>query len=110
MLKNELQEREKMRKQEKIIIWPTYFDSARTRMDGRRVSKSLAVAAPRITEVKEAAEKLGLACELVLDAGYSKTPWLKTGMLLVEKKGSKNQTIVMIAKQLVKIRSSTQAE
>ena len=99
-----------MRKQEKIIIWPTYFDSARTRMDGRRVSKSLAVAAPRITEVKEAAEKLGLACELILDAGYSKTPWLKTGMLLVEKKGSKNQTIVMIAKQLVKIRSSTQAE
>jgi signal recognition particle subunit SEC65 len=79
-------------------------------MDGRRVSKSLAVAAPRITEVKEAAEKLGLACELVLDAGYSKTPWLKTGMLLVEKKGSKNQTIVMIAKQLVKIRSATKAE
>jgi signal recognition particle subunit SRP19 len=99
-----------MRKQEKIIIWPTYFDSARTRMDGRRVSKSLAVVAPRITEVKEAAEKLSLACELVLDAGYSKTPWLKTGMLLVEKKGSKNQTIVMIAKQLVKIRSATKAE
>ena len=99
-----------MRKQEKIIIWPTYFDSARTRMDGRRVSKSLAVVAPRITEVKEAAEKLDLACELVPDAGYSKTPWLKTGMLLVEKKGSKNQTIVMIAKQLVKIRSATKAE
>jgi len=94
-----------MRKQEKIIIWPSYFDMARTRMDGRRVSKSLAVAAPRIGEVKEAAEKLGLASELVPDAGYSKTPWVKTGMLLVEKKGSKNQTIGLIAGQLLKIRS-----
>jgi signal recognition particle subunit SRP19 len=99
-----------MRKQEKIIIWPSYFDSARSRIDGRRISRSLAVATPRITEVKEAAEKLGLACELVPDAGYSKTPWLKTGMLLVEKKGSKNQTISMIAKQLLRIRSAAKVE
>jgi signal recognition particle subunit SRP19 len=99
-----------MRKQEKIIIWPSYFDSARSRIDGRRISRSLAVAAPRVAEVKEAAEKLGLACELVPDAGYSKTPWLKTGMLLVEKKGSKNQTISMIAKQLLRIRSAARVE
>jgi signal recognition particle subunit SRP19 len=105
-----MQERKKMRKQEKIIIWPSYFDSARSRIDGRRISRSLAVAAPRVAEVKEAAEKLGLACELVPDAGYSKTPWLKTGMLLVEKKGSKNQTISMIAKQLLRIRSAARVE
>jgi signal recognition particle subunit SRP19 len=99
-----------MRKQEKIIIWPSYFDSTRSRIEGRRISKSLAVATPRIAEVKEAAEKLGLACELVPDAGYSKTPWLKTGMLLVEKKKSKNQTVSMIAKQLLRIRSAAKVE
>ena len=99
-----------MRKQEKIIIWPSYFDSTRSRIEGRRISKSLAVATPRVAEVKEAAEKLGLACELVPDAGYSKMPWFKTGMLLVEKKGSKNQTISMIAKQLLRIRSAGKVE
>ena len=95
-----------MRKQEKVIIWPTYFDSARTRTDGRRVPKSLAVVSPRINEVKEATEKLNLACELVPDAGYPKAPMSKSGMLLVQKKGSKVQTIVMIAKQLLKMRSA----
>jgi signal recognition particle subunit SRP19 len=94
-----------MRKQDKIIIWPAYFDSSRSRLDGRRVPKSLSVAIPKITEVKEAAEKLGLVCELVPDAGYSKTPWIKTGMLLVEKKESKSQTITMIGKQVLKMRS-----
>jgi signal recognition particle subunit SRP19 len=99
-----------MRKQEKIIVWPAYFDSARSRQDGRRVPKSLAVASPRVAEVKEAAEKLSLTCELVSDAGYPKAPWPKTGLLLVEKKGSKNQTIAMIAKQLLKMRSAVKVE
>jgi len=94
-----------MRKQEKIIVWPAYFDSARSRQEGRRVSKSLAVASPRVEEVKEVAEKLGLTCELVPEAGYPRAPWPK-GLLLVEKKESKNQTIAMIAKQLLKMRSA----
>lgn len=99
-----------MRKQEKIIIWPAYFDSGRSRSGGRRVPKNQAVASPLISELKEAAEKLSLAFELVAGAGYPKTPWLKTGMLLVEKKGSKNQTLETIAKQLQKMRSAAKVE
>ena len=95
-----------MRQQDKIIIWPAYFDSTKARNDGRRVSKNLAVPSPRIDEVKQAAEKLGLAHELVADVGYAKTPWLKTGMILVKKKGSKGQVVLLIAKQLVKMRST----
>ena len=96
-----------MRKQDKIIIWPAYFDSTKTRGDGRRVPKSLAVPSPKILEMKEAVEKLGLDYELVVDAGYSKTPWLKTGMLLVKKKEPKEQTIKKIGKHLMKNRSIT---
>lgn len=97
-----------MRKQQRIIIWPAYFDSTRSKNDGRHVPRNLAVPSPRILEIKEAAEKLGLGHELVVDAGYPKTPWSKTGMLLVDKKGSKTQTIAMIAKQLQKTRAATQ--
>lgn len=74
-----------MRKQERIIVWPAYFDLARTRKDGRRVPKSLAVPSPKISEVKDAAEKLRSGCELVPNLSYPKTHWLKTGMLLLEK-------------------------
>jgi len=95
-----------VRQQDKIIIWPAYFDSTKTRNDGRRVAKNVAVPSPRAIEVKEAAEKLGLTHELVADVGYAKTPWLKTGMVLVKKKGSKGQVVLLLAKQLVKMRSA----
>ena len=94
-----------MRKQDKAIIWPAYFDQAKTRKKGRRVSKSLAVQSPKIVEIKIAVEKLGLKHEFAPEAGYPKTPWLKTGMIMVEKKDSKEQVIRKIAKQLLKMRS-----
>ena len=95
-----------MRKQDKIVVWPAYFDSTKTRRDGRRIPKSLAVPSPKILEIKDAAEKIGLECELVGDAGYPKTPWLKTGILLAKKNEAKEQIIRRIAKQLLKIRST----
>jgi len=96
-----------MRKQDKIIVWSVYFDSIKTRGDGRRVPKSLAVPSPKVLEIKEAVEKLGLSHEVVFDAGYPKIPWLKMGMLLVTKKESKEKVIRKIGKQLLKIRSVT---
>ena len=96
-----------MRKQDKAIIWPAYFDSAKTRTKGRRVPKSLAVQSPKIAEIKIAAEKLRLRHEFAPETGYPKTPWAETGMIMVEKKGSKEQVIIKIAKQLLKIRSET---
>ncbi|MGQ9506890.1 MAG: signal recognition particle subunit SRP19/SEC65 family protein [Candidatus Bathycorpusculaceae bacterium] len=95
-----------MRKTEKIIIWPAYFDSTKTRKDGRRVPKNLAVPSPKILEIKEAVEKIDLEYEVVPDSSYPKTPWQKTGMLLVKKREAKAQIIKKIAKQLIKIRST----
>jgi signal recognition particle subunit SRP19 len=94
-----------MRKQEKAIIWPVYFNLAKTRNEGRRVPKDFAIQAPKSLEIQEAARKLGLENEIVPEAGYPKTPWLKTGMILVEKRLPKEQIIKKIAKQLLKIRS-----
>ncbi len=94
-----------MRKQEKAIIWPAYFDAGKTRKKGRRVSKNLAVPSPKILEIQEATQKLGLKNEVVAEKCFPKTPWSKTGMLLVEKVGSKEQVINRIAKQLLKMRN-----
>jgi len=99
-----------MRKQEKAIIWPAYFDSAKTRKNGRRVPKNLAVQSPKVEELQEAARRLSLKPELSLGAGYTKTPWSKSGVILVEKQGSKEQVIKKLARQLAKVRSELPKE
>jgi len=94
-----------MKKLDKTIIWPIYFDASKTRKKGRRVPKNLAVQSPKIAEVKEAVDKLGLKNELKLEAHFPKIPWAKSGMLLVEKKEAKEKIIQKIAKQLIKIKN-----
>jgi signal recognition particle subunit SRP19 len=43
-------EEKKLRKQEQFIIWPAYFDINKSREEGRRVAKNLAVISPRVAE------------------------------------------------------------
>ncbi len=95
-----------MRKQDKLIVWPIYFDSSKTRKDGRRVTRTLAVQSPTISEIREAAEKIHLSCELVSEASHPKTPWLKSGSLLVKKNQAKDKIIREIAKQLQETRNA----
>ena len=97
-----------MRKLDKAIIWPIYFDTSKTRKEGRRVSKNIAVQSPKIDEIKQAADNLGLENEINLNAHFPKNHWSKTGMLLVEKKEAKEKIIQKLAKQLVKIKSVQQ--
>jgi signal recognition particle subunit SRP19 len=97
-----------MRKLDKAIIWPIYFDINKSREEGRRVPKNQAVISPKIAEIKEAADKLGLQNEIRLEAHFPRTPWSKSGMLLVEKKEPKEAIIKRLAKQLVKVKSQQQ--
>jgi signal recognition particle subunit SRP19 len=95
-----------MRKLDKAIIWPVYFDVSKTRKNGRRVPKSLAVQSLKIDEIKMAVDQLGLKNEVRAEAHFSRLPWVKTGMLLVEKKEAKQKVMLKIAKQLMKIKSA----
>jgi len=95
-----------MRKLDKAIIWPIYFDTNRTRKEGRRVPKNLAVQSPKIIEIQQAVECVHLKNDIRLEAHFPKMPWIKSGMLLVEKKEAKEKIIQKIAKQLVRIKST----
>ena len=99
-----------MRKQDKAIIWPAYFDVAKTRKKGRRVPKNLAVHSPKIEELQTAAKRLGLENEVMAQLSYPKVPWQKTGSILIEKKASKEKIIRNLAKKLVRIRGETQPQ
>lgn len=93
-----------MRKQDKILLWPAYFDSNKTRLQGRRIPKNLAIASPKLEEIQNAAKGIGLQPEVVFDVKYPKSPWQKTGYILIPKKGLKTQIIRKIAKELVNMR------
>ncbi len=96
-----------MRKQQKTVLWPPYFDSSKTRKEGRKVPKTNGVPNPKVLELRRAAEELGLKPELEADAAYPPAPWIKTGKILVQKKGTKTQTMMKIAKKIVALRQQT---
>jgi len=94
-----------MRKQNKVVLWPAYFDSTKTRLQGRRIPKGLAVASPRLDELQKAAERCGLKPEAVSDVRHPEAPWQKTGLIHVPKSASKTQIIRRVAKELSNIRA-----
>jgi signal recognition particle subunit SRP19 len=93
-----------MRKQNKFVLWSVYFDATKTRADGRRVPKKLAVSAPKIEELQRAAKRLGLQPEVVSDAAHPSSPLRQTGLLLIPKTESKSKTLNKIAKELSDLR------
>jgi len=94
-----------MRKQEKVVLWPAYFDSTRTRLQGRRTPKGLAVTSPRLDELQRAAERCGLKTDVAPDVKHPQAPWQKTGLILVSKSASKVQIIRRVSKELANIRA-----
>lgn len=97
-----------MREKDKIVLWPNYLDSTKTRLQGRRIPKSMSVPSPKLDEIQKAAEKLGLRFEVVPDAGHPQTTWQKTGLLVVFKSASKTQIIKSVAKELSTMRAQSQ--
>jgi len=94
-----------MRKQNKLILWPAYFDANKTRLQGRRIHKGLAVPSPRLEELQKAAEKCGLQPEVVAEVKHPHVPWQKTGLISVPKSASKTHIIRRVAKELSSLRA-----
>lgn len=97
-----------MRKKNKIIVWPVYFDSTKARGQGRKIPKRYAVPNPKLDEVCKALDKLKLKYEVIADAAYPKTPWRKAGVIYIEKrKNPKLEILKLIGQKLIEMRSSS---
>ena len=97
-----------MRKQNKIVVWPVYFDSMRARGQGRKIPKKYAVPNPKLDEICKVLDKLKLKYEVVADAAYPKMPWRRTGVIYVEKiKKPKLEILKLIGQKLAELRSSS---
>ena len=89
-----------MRKQNKIVLWPVYFDANKTRDEGRRVPKKLAIPSPNLDEIQKAVKRMGLQPEVIHDAIHPNSPRQETGLLIIPKRNSKVETLRKIAKEL----------
>jgi signal recognition particle subunit SRP19 len=89
-----------MRGKGKIRIWPAYFDIRYSRSEGRRVPRDRAIRDPKLDDLEKVSNKLGLNPIIQPEKRYSRKPWKRSGVVLVDKKGSKTEIIKNIAKSL----------
>ena len=86
--------------EEKLVIWPIYFDKSISKLDGRKVSKKLAVEKPSIDNILKAAKSLGLNPILEKETSYPSKHWKKEGRILIDKKDRKSKILNQIASSL----------
>jgi signal recognition particle subunit SRP19 len=88
-----------MPEKDKLVIWPIYFNIARSRAEGRMVSLQDAVKEPNLDMVITASLKSGFEPEIEREKKHPKT-WHKdeaSGRILVAKNGPKSAVLKRIA-------------
>ena len=86
-----------------VRLWPEYFDSRRTRAQGRKVPKELSVERPSLDMIAKGAVLLDLEFQIYEDKSYPGNWAAKNGCVRVEKgKMKKTEILTEIGKILVK--------
>lgn len=81
----------------KLIIWPAYIDSEKTKKEGRRISKKDAIPSPKLREISNAARKLKLNPEVENNKFYSRSWWESPGRVTIDKNMPKREILVKIS-------------
>ena len=94
-----------MKRKDRIILYPEYFDSRLTRASGRRVPLSISVPAPSIEELALISKRLGYEFEIEPQSAHPSNWWNKRGRILINKDDlKKNEVIKTIGRILSKAR------
>ena len=92
-------------KNERIVLWPVYIDSTKSRGKGRKISREDCVPKPRVEEIVEAAEILGLD-PIVEEKSYPRLWWEQDKRIIVLKKYSRQELYRRIARKIKEIREA----
>jgi signal recognition particle subunit SRP19 len=88
------------------VLWPEYFDASRSRDQGRKVKRSLAVKEPSVELITKAVEKLGLEYEVETEKSYPSNWHGHKGRVLVQKTMKKSQLLARIGQEISKAQRS----
>ena len=98
-----------MKDYDNVILWLDYYNKGLSRNKGRRITKSLAIYDPLLSELIEAANSLGY--EITKDqindnARYPRRPHIKSAYIMILKNNTiKNHIIKAIAEKMMQNRS-----
>ncbi|MFX0186479.1 MAG: signal recognition particle subunit SRP19/SEC65 family protein [Candidatus Hodarchaeota archaeon] len=91
-----------------LVFWPQYFDAKRSRGDGRRLPKKLAIEKVTPKEIATAAKQLGYQVEIEGNYRYPRAWWENPGRVLINTKGKKKSKVILeIAREIRKTRGSS---
>ncbi len=93
-----------VRKKGKMIIWPPNIDQSKSRRNGRIVPKRASVKNPKLSEIADVAQKLGLNPEVESDKSYPKSWWEHSGRIIIAKETKKSEVAKQIAKEIKELR------
>jgi signal recognition particle subunit SRP19 len=85
---------------DKLVIWPLYFDSDRSRSQGRMVSSAEGVGNPTLDDLITAAIRSGFDPEVEREKRHPKTWHESAGRILLPKKEPKSLVLKKIAKNM----------
>ena len=89
-----------------IVLYPAYFDAERSREDGRRVARKIAVHGPTAQEIEEAAGALGLKSRLEAQSAHPSTPWKHDGRVHVSGSYFKTSVVRKIGEKIKEARAA----
>ncbi|MET1123981.1 MAG: signal recognition particle subunit SRP19/SEC65 family protein [Archaeoglobaceae archaeon] len=88
------------------VIWRVNLERKKSRAEGRRIPRRFAVPNVRFQEIVEACKALGLNFVAEPEKRYPRCWWEEPGRIRVERRGSKTQLMVEIAKKILEMREA----
>lgn len=79
------------------IIWPAYLDRDRTRADGRRVPRDLAVPDPSVDEIAAAVQQVGYDAVIERDMTYPREFTTRGRVRVKDVDDTKNDLVQAVA-------------
>lgn len=89
-----------MKKRNKIYFYPSYFDSEKSRNEGRRVSKKLAIKSPTLEMLENSAASLGYQFEVEIEKAYPKCWWTRGRLAIVNPTEKKTKILIKLSKDI----------
>lgn len=90
-------------KNKRIVVWPFYFDVNKSRSEGRKVPRNLAVKEPTLEKIVKAARKAGYKVKVEEGAKHPAHWYNKKGRIFVFSSEKKTVIIRKIAEMLKKL-------
>lgn len=84
-------------------LYPVYFDSTKTRSEGRKVSTENAVNSPTLEEIAEAVKQIGYNATIEREVSYPRNPHQTKGRVLVQASDTNKNDLVQATAAYIQV-------